>query len=95
MPRTSTGHSKSLEKDLDIEDLMKQVKAKGCRVSQIEEPKAREFVERVHQDKLSGKEPNLTRSSELLEEIWGIDISREALRNHVRGKCSCKKTKKK
>lgn len=76
----------------EVDDLLTEVaRPRGCRVSCIEHPQAKEFVDRVTLLKQQGKHPNLERTSEVLQEKWGLDIPRRALSEHTRGKCSCPK----
>jgi hypothetical protein len=77
-----------------VEELLEEViQPKGCKVRHIVDPKARKFVEEITKAKQAGKDPNIERSSELLEEVWNIRIPRRSLSEHARGKCSCPKTK--
>jgi hypothetical protein len=78
----------------ELDDLVAEVLSRGCRVARVEDPTALRFIEQVTALKQQGKNPNLERSSEILLEQWGIDISRRALSEHTRGKCSCQKKKK-
>jgi hypothetical protein len=73
--------------------LAEVIKPRGCRVSHINDEKALEFVRKVAEAKKAGKDPNLKRASEILEEAWGLDVPRRALSAHIRGECGCQKTK--
>ncbi len=83
--------SKSPDVDTLVEDLCKT----GCKVSWIRDPKALEFIEKVMIEKRAGKNPCIQRASDLLMEVWGIEIKRRSLSAHIRGECGCpKKTTK-
>ena len=78
--------------EIDIEELVEEVcQPRGCRVSHVEDKDALEFIKKVSQMKRTGKNPNLGRASEILEEKWGVHIPRRSLSEHARGKCSCQK----
>lgn len=83
------------EKPPDLDILLKEICKSGCQVSRIENEKALEFIEKVVAAKKAGAKPIIERTAELLEKYWGVEISRRALSEHVRGKCGCWKKKEK
>jgi hypothetical protein len=79
---------------MSVEDLVEETLTGGCRVSRITNKDAVKFVRLIKEAKQAGKEPNLERASELLMEMWNVDIPRRALSTHCRGKCGCQKKTK-
>jgi hypothetical protein len=80
--------------DKEVDNLLDEVlRPRGCRVSHIKDEKALKFIAKITLEKQNGGDPNIGRASDILKEIWSIDVPRRSLSEHARGNCSCPKTK--
>lgn len=60
----------------------------GCWASHLEGDAAK-FVARLKEEEDKGNKPNRAATSKILNDVWGVKISDERIRNHFRGSCSC------
>ncbi len=74
-----------------IETLLTEVSNKGCKISLIQNKEALEFVVGLKDLHKGKKKLRITRSTEILMEVWGIEVARRRLSDHIRGECGCQK----
>jgi len=81
--------------EVDVDRLISTVlrnSSSACWATNLE-PDTSRFVEGVRNLVLQGKSVNFTRVRDTLYSQFGVNLSRSTVRSHIKGECSCHKTK--
>lgn len=60
----------------------------GCWASRLEGDAA-EFIRRLREEESKGVKVSRAASRDILKQVWEVEISEDALRNHMKRRCSC------
>ena len=75
-----------------VDDLLEAAK-KGCKVGFIEDKDAKAFIAGCRTLYNQGKKLHVKKAVQILKEHWSRDIERRRFAEHLRGECTCPKTK--
>ena len=78
--------------DQKLAMLLTEASNKGCKIGLVQDKEALEFIAGLKDLHKKKKKIRITRSTEILMEVWSVEVARRRLSEHIRGECGCPKT---